>query len=191
MRTIITLVPMVLLISGVLASMVNGAVALAASGANGAMALPSSDPPPDLVVNGENPWVSKVFEVECVIPGDSGEATLELQNIGDPGTLELHLLNLVDGPGITPEPEPTPDLGEFSQNLDMLIWFDDGDNLYEAGEVKIAEDTLNNIACNVYPLGTLGYMEITYIGIAWSVDKGVGNEIMGDFCTFDIQFVIH
>lgn len=150
-----------------------------------------SDPPPDLVVNDETPkWTSKVFEVEDVWSGDSGEATLKLQNMGDPGTLQLHLLNLVDEPGITPEPEPTPDLGELSQNLDILIWFDDGDNLYETGETKIAEDTLNNIACNIYGLGSLNSTETKYLGIAWSVDSAVGNEIMGDECTFDIQFAI-
>jgi hypothetical protein len=152
-----------------------------------------SDPPPDLVVNDETPkWISKVFEVEEVWPGDSGEATLKLQNIGDLGTLYLHLLNLMDEPGITPEPEPTPDSGELSQNLDMLVWWDDNNNgIYDAGEgPPIAEDTLENIACNIYDLGTLDYMEIRYLGIAWTVDSAVGNEIMGDKCSFDIQFVL-
>jgi len=153
-----------------------------------------SDPPgEDLVVNDENPWTSIVFEVEEVWPGDSGETTLKLQNIGDLGTLYLHLLNLVDEPGITPEPESAPDLGELSQNLDMRIWWDNNNNgIYDAGEgPPIAEDTLKNIACNIYDLGTLDYMEIRYLGIAWSVDSTVGNEIMGDECSFDIQFVLH
>lgn len=152
------------------------------------------DPPPDLVVNDETPkWTSKVFEIEEVWPGDSGGETLKLQNMGDPGNLYLHLLNLVDETGITPEPEPTPDLGELSQNLDMLIWWDDNNNgIYDAGEgPPIAEDTLENIACNIYDLGTLGYMETKYLGIAWSVDNSVGNEIMGDECTVDIQFGLH
>jgi hypothetical protein len=152
-----------------------------------------SDPPPDLVVNDENPWVSTVFEVDEVWPGDSGNVTLKLQNIGDPGTLYLHLLNLMDDPGITPEPEPAPDLGELSQNLDMLIWWDDNNNgLYDGGEgPAIAEDTLKNIACNIYDLGTLNSMETKYLGMAWSVDSTVGNEIMGDECSFDIQFGLH
>ena len=122
-----------------------------------------------------------------------GGATLKLQNIGDPGNLYLHLLNLVDDPGITPEPEPAPDLGELSQNLDILIWWDDNNNgIYDAGEgPPIAEDTLKNIACNMYDLGTLDYTGIRYLGIAWSVDSTVGNEIMGDECSFDIQFVLH
>jgi hypothetical protein len=152
-----------------------------------------SDPPPDLVVNDETPkWISKVFEIEEVWPGDEGEATLKLQNIGDLGTLYLHLLNLMDEPGITPEPEPTPDSGELSQNLDMLVWWDDNNNgIYDAGEgPPIAEDTLENINCNIYDLGTLDYMEIRYLGIAWAVDSTVGNEIMGDECSFDIQFVL-
>ena len=161
---------------------------------NGTAIEIESDPPgEDLVVNDENPWVSRVFEVEGICPGCSGGATLKLQNIGDPGNLYLHLLNLVDDPGITPEPEPAPDLGELSQNLDILIWWDDNNNgIYDAGEgPPIAEDTLKNIACNMYDLGTLDYTGIRYLGIAWSVDSTVGNEIMGDECSFDIQFVLH
>jgi len=157
-----------------------------------------SDPPgEDLVVNDETPkWTSKVFEVENIWPGDEGEAILKLQNVGDPGTLYLHLLNLVDEPGITHEPEPTPDLGELSQKLDMRIWWDSNNNgVYEPdppfNETLVIEDTLKNIACNIYDLGTLGYMEMKYLGIAWSVDSTVGNEIMGDKCTFDIQFGLH
>jgi hypothetical protein len=42
----------------------------------------------------------------------------------------------------------------------------------------------------MYDLGPLDYMEIRYLGIAWSVDSTVGNEIMGDECSFDIQFVL-
>lgn len=153
---------------------------------------PADDPPdPNLVVNGEDPWVSRVFEVEGVKPGDSGGATLKLQNVGDDGTLQLQFLNLVDEPLTTPEPEPAPDSGELSQKLDMLLWFDDGDNLYETGEVIIAEDTLKNIADITYDLGTLNFMEMKYLGIAWSVDGAVGNEVVWDKCTFDIQFVLH
>ena len=152
-----------------------------------------TDPPPNLVVNDENPWTSKVFEVEDVWPGNSDGVTLKLQNIGDPGILQLHLLNLVDEPGTTPEPEPTPDLGEFSQNLDMQIWWDANSNgVYEPpGEALIVEDTLDNVAGNIYGLGTLRHLEIKYLGIAWSVDNSVGNEIMGDRCTFDIQFLLN
>jgi len=153
----------------------------------------------DLVVNGENPWggaipgSSKVFQVDELWPGDSGNVTLELQNIGGPGRLYLHFLDLVDEPGITPEPEPTPDFGELSQNLDMLIWWDNNNNgVYEPpGETLIVDDTLYNIACNIYDLGPLNFGETKYLGIAWSVDSAVGNEIMGDRCTFDIEFQIH
>jgi hypothetical protein len=150
-----------------------------------------TDPPPDLVVNDELPkWQSKVFEVADVMPGDSGAATLKLQNVGGNGTLELQFLNLKDESITTPEPEPIPDDGELSQNLDMLIWWDDNNNgVYEPpGETLIAEDILYNIAGVIYNLGSLNNTETKYLGIAWSVDSTVGNEIMGDKCTFDIQF---
>jgi len=166
----------------------------------------ASDPPPDLVVNGENPWggaipgSSKVFQVDDVWPGDSGNATLELQNIGDPGTLQLHFLDLQDFEMGCNEPESLVDStcgdpgegeGELSQNLDMLIWWDNNqNNEYDAGETKIAEGKLKDIACITYDLGILGNMETKYLEIAWSVDNSVGNEIMGDKCTFDIQFAL-
>lgn len=162
----------------------------------------ASDPPPDLVVNGEIPkWTSKVFQVEDVWPGDSGNATLELQNIGDPGTLQLHFLDLQDFEMGCNEPESLVDStcgdpgegeGELSQNLDMLIWWDTNNNgIYDASEAPpIAEGKLKDIACITYDLGTLNSMETKYLGIAWSVDNSVGNEIMGDKCTFDIQFAL-
>jgi predicted ribosomally synthesized peptide with SipW-like signal peptide len=150
----------------------------------------------DLAVNDENPWVSTVFEVKDVWPGDSGRVTLKLTNVSsDPngaGPLDLQILNLVDYPGITTEPEPKPDLGELSSNLRMLIWFDDNNNgIYEPpGEVKIVEDSLYNIAYKTYDLGILGSLQTRYLGIAWSVARAVGNEIQGDRCVFDIQFHI-
>lgn len=150
---------------------------------------------PDLVVNDELPeWQSRVFEVAEVMPGDSGTATLKLQNVGGNGTLEFQFLNLRDESITTPEPEPTPDNGELSQNLDMLIWWDDNQNgVYDEllGEKKVAEGKLYNIADVIYDLGSLDYMETKYLGMGWSIDSTVGNEIMRDRCTFDIQFGIY
>jgi len=166
-----------------------------------------SDPPPDLVVNDENPWggatpgSSKVFEVDEVWPGDSGGATLKLQNIGDPGILSMNVTNLKDFEMGCNEPESLADStcgdpgegeGELSQKLDMRIWWDGNHNtVWDSGETIIAEDTLYNIAGVPYNLGSLNNTEIKYLGIAWWVDSTVGNEIMGDKCSFDIRFVLH
>jgi hypothetical protein len=160
-----------------------------------------SDPPPDLVVNGENPWVSILFEVEEVWPGDSGNATLKLTNKGDPGTLSMNVTNLLDFEMGCNEPESLVDStcgdpgqgeGELSKKLDMRIWWDDNHNtVWDSGETIIAEDALYNIAGATYNLGSLNNNEIKYLVMAWSVDSSVGNEIMGDKCTFDIQFVLN
>jgi len=160
-----------------------------------------SDPPPDLVVNDETPkWTSKVFEVEEVWPGDSGNASLNLTNIGDPGTLSMNVTNLKDFEMGCNEPESLADStcgdpgegeGELSKKLDMQIWWDDNHNtVWDSGETIIAEGTLYNIAGVTYNLGSLNNTEIKYLGIAWSVDSTVGNEIMGDECSFDIQFAL-
>jgi hypothetical protein len=164
-----------------------------------------SDSSPDLVVNDENPWTSRVFEVEEVWPGDAGGATLKLQNIGDTGILSVNVTNLKDFEMGCNEPESLADStcgnpgegeGELSKNLDMRIWWDDNNNgSYEPGppfnETLVVEDTLYNIAGIAYNLGSLNNAETKYLGIGWSVDSTVGNEIMGDECSFGIQFVLH
>ena len=191
-RILTTLLAVILIISQV--ALATGAVIADPLDGEIVTTIRSASDEPDLVVNGENPWVSKVFKTTDVKPGDSGAASLELENIGPGGTgelLQLHILNLVDDPAVTVESEPTPDLGELSQNLDMLIWFDDGDSVFEWGEVIIAQDTLYNIACTIYDLGPLPPGVIIYIGIAWSLDCGVGNEAQYDICTFDIQLILH
>ncbi len=126
-------------------------------------------------------------EVEDTFPGDSGTATVKLENIGGDGTLHLQLKNLVDEAGTTCENEPLPDKGELSAKLDMLLWRDDGDSQYEAGEEIIATGTLHDIAGCIYDLGILPEGGLTYLGMSWSVDSAVGNEILGDKSIFDIE----
>ena len=192
--TIITLLAVIVIVSQV--ALVTGVVIADPSNGDGLIrGVPPSGP--DLMVNGENPWTSKVFEVSGAMPGDWGETTIELQNVGDEkGSLYFQIINLVDNPNVLVETEPTPDLGELSQNLNMLIWIDDGDNIFEWGEVIIAQDTLYNIVdynatSGPYYLGAL-YPEITimYVGICWWLDCDVGPEAQEDECTFDIQFML-
>lgn len=165
------------------------------------LASNTASDPPDLVVRDENPWTSKVFEIEEVWPGWWGGAALKLQNIGDPGILSMNVTNLKDFEMGCNEPESLADStcgdpgegeGELSKRLDMRIWWDKNHNaVWDSGEAIIAVDTLYNIAGVTYNLGSLNNTETKYLGIGWSVDSTVGHEIMGDKCSFDIHFILH
>lgn len=95
------------------------------------------------------------------------------------GKAYIHFKNVVDEPGTTPEPEPPPDNGELSQNLYIKVLV--------GGAVK-AEGYLSAIKCNSYELGTIAGGSTLTVTIEWSIPSDVGNVIMGDIVTFDIEF---
>ena len=133
----------------------------------------------DLKVNGtDNP--SAFFTVSNVMPGNSSSKSIVLSNSGTlAGKAYIHFKNVVDSPGTTPQPEPTPDNGELSKNLKIKV---------SNGTATVVEGFLFDIKSNSYLLGTIaggGFLTVT---IEWSIPSTVGNEIMGDSVTFDIEF---
>ena len=145
----------------------------------------------DLRVDGENPWTSSIIGASGMKPGDSGVATCTLENVGLlDGDLTADIANIIDNPGTTPEPEPTPDNGELSANMDVVIWVDDdGDGVQDAGETVLYSGKLN-LEAGPYTVGALDAGETIYISIYYSIDSAVGNVIQGDSCTFNIVFVL-
>lgn len=135
----------------------------------------------DLKVDGyDDPYVPVYFEVEDVKPGDSGSVDIELSNAGSiDGVAYLTFTNVVDDPGTTPEPEPTPDEGELSENLYIKV--------YVGGEL-VAEGCLSDLAEELIELGDLEAGETLSITIKWSIDPEVDNVIIGDIVTFDMVF---
>ncbi|WP_336036684.1 SipW-dependent-type signal peptide-containing protein [Halobacterium yunchengense] len=76
-----------------------------------------------------------------VKPGDEGEVTFSLHLCDNPGFVWMTLNNIEEGPGDTPEPEPTPDEGELAENLYVEIWYDtDCDNEFDDDEAIILGD---------------------------------------------------
>jgi len=134
----------------------------------------------DLKVDGKDDPLGAYFSVSDVKPGDSGYKDIVLSNAGTlAGKAYIHFKNVEDKPGTTPESEPTPDNGELSQNLYIKVL---------VGGVVKAEGYLSAIKCNSYELGTIvggGSLTVT---IEWSIPSDVGNVIMGDSVTFDIEF---
>ena len=131
-----------------------------------------------------------VFELEDVKPGDWGEATISLHIDNNDAWMELKIGNLLNEEEGMNEPEmkvdDSPD-GELAQNLDLVIWDDDGNNVLEDGEdVWFRGDALDlpERIC----FGALEGGENHYVGIKWSVDKEVGNIIQSDMVQFDMIF---
>ena len=147
----------------------------------------------DLEVNDENPWTTAPISVSNMKPGDKREVTIKLKNVGSiGGYVCMWIKDVINSPGTTPEPEPTPDRGELGANIKITIWQDDGDNVLENGEEVYVSgrslDSLNNT--KVVKDKPLSARETTYIGFAWEIPSTVGNEIMGDSVTFTIEFVL-
>ena len=134
----------------------------------------------DLKVDGKDDPLGAYFSVSDVKPGDSGSKDIVLSNAGTlAGKAYIHFKNVVDDKGETPEPEILPDTGELSKNLYIKVL---------VGGVVKAEGYLFDIKCNSYELGTIvggGSLTVT---IEWSIPSDVGNVIMGDSVTFDIEF---
>lgn len=143
----------------------------------------------DLEVDDENPWSSTKINVSDMKPGDSGVATMKLENTGSiDGTITVDITTLVDSAGITPEPEPTPDNGELSANMDIVIWIDtNSDGVKDAGETELYSGKLNAEA-GPYSIGALAGSGTSYVSISYSIDNSVGNVIQGDSCTFTVLY---
>ena len=134
----------------------------------------------DLKVDNKDDPLDVFFNFTNVKPGDSGSRSVVLSNAGTlNGKAYIHFKNVVDNRGTTPEPEPTPDEGELSKNLKIKV---------SNGTATVVEGFLYDIKCNSYLLGTIAGGGSLTVTIEWSIPSGVGNVIMGDSVTFDIEF---
>ena len=68
----------------------------------------------------------KIFNWNDIKPGDFGEATISAHVYSNKAWFWMRIANPYEGPGITSEPEPTPDYGELAQNMKTRIWLDQG-----------------------------------------------------------------
>jgi len=153
----------------------------------------------DLTVDDQNPWASVKINVSGMKPGDSGAVTIKLTNAGTlaGSSLTVDLQSLSDSPGTNPEPEGTPDTGDLSANMDIVIWVDNGagggtagDGVQNGTEATLYTGKLNAEAGPYTVSGGLSAGNTTYVGIRYSIASGVGNQIQGDSCTFSIVFVL-
>lgn len=165
---------------------------------------------------------SKFFNFTDNKPGDYGENTISLHVVDNPAHACMYIENMSDDDlGLTePESEAGDNTdgvgnGELAPEIHFFAWKDDGDNIWETGEVPLfsnmegpASDALDG---KVYPLGVLPGAPLndsqgtTYMGIYWcygtlTVDQGnhtlkcdggpVGNLSQTDKLTADIRFYV-
>jgi predicted ribosomally synthesized peptide with SipW-like signal peptide len=132
----------------------------------------------DLKVDGHDDGGATVpvyFKVDNVKPSDSGSKDIVLSNAGTlEGKAYIHFTNVLDDEGDNPEPETE---GKLSENLYIIV---------SVGAETKVQGYLSDIECTDYELGTIG--EGLTVTISWSISKDVGNGIMGDIVTFDIEF---
>lgn len=142
----------------------------------------------NLVVAGEDPLSKKLNYTELkgyVYPGWSDSTWFPVENDGSiNGTLYLNV-SYTDGPGDTPEPEPTPDNGELSQYLYVKIYYSD-DTTFDVSEV-VWKGNVSDWSGEI-ELGDLPAGATKYIKVEASIDSDVGNVIQGDTLTVDVTF---
>jgi len=132
------------------------------------------------------------FNWHDVKPGDYGEATISFHVWDNDAWMWFRLTNLAEGPGETPEPEEefNPDNGELAENIHVMLWVDDGDNIFEPDQEEVAffEGTLLELAdMDWFGEWHLIGCELFYIGWEWNVPTSVGNIIQGDWVEFDVE----
>jgi len=66
--------------------------------------------------------VTAGLEVTDVKPGDWAIICFDVTVSENPGFLQVRTENFSEGPGVTPEPEPTPDEGELGEFLLTTVW---------------------------------------------------------------------
>lgn len=162
------------------------------------------------------------FDFEDIKPGDSGENTISLHVYDNDAYACMYTRNMEDvevGEATEPEANPlegndqTPhagDPGEMAKYVNFFAWWDDGDNVWEDGEVQLSDGIVPGdvFLNNVYPLFTppgdaMQASQTQYLGVAWCAGtmgmsghtftcdgSTMGNEAQTDKLSADIGFYV-
>ena len=138
----------------------------------------------DLKVDGKDNPLPVYFNVANVKPSDSGFKIIALKNDGTiEGKAHIHIKTVANTEGANPEPETDKtEPGDLGQYLQIQIKFD--------GAVKVDWTAINSLNSVKNELGTLSGGTEKNVEISWKVEGTVGNDIMGDIVTFDIEFIL-
>ena len=115
--------------------------------------------------------VTAGLEVSDVKPGDWAIICFDVEITENPGYLPVRTENVTEGPGVTTEPEPTPDEGELGEYLLTTVWQEWDEQVGDKAGLSTL-DPLFNLASD-----DLG---IAY-GEPINIDGGVDTDGDGDF----------
>ena len=152
----------------------------------------------NLQVDNDDP-ITRFYSAEDIKPGYEDKDVWELKNTGSlDGYLHITFSNLVDDDVSCPEPEQNEggdttcgagQDGELAENLDILIYLDDGSNNFELGTDSLiyqgkVKGILQGDLFNYFLAAGNSKDFIMEMG----VDSSVGNIIQTDKTGFDINF---
>jgi predicted ribosomally synthesized peptide with SipW-like signal peptide len=148
-----------------------------------------------------------IFQLGDVKPGDHGEATVSLHLEDNPGWIWMNLNQTANWDNACTEPEHEAEgqcgsEGELDEELEFVIWADDGDNIKQEDEKLIFEGTAQEL--EEQSMSEEGVLldgnpstnktepfsgeETGYIGIKYEIPLETGNQIQGDSLKYDISF---
>jgi predicted ribosomally synthesized peptide with SipW-like signal peptide len=143
------------------------------------------------------PVMNNFWDLSNLKPGDSMRVIAGINNTGSvDGLANIGLKNLVDADNTLEEPE-TAGSGELSANVDVVVSYGDKSVIGDAWETwtSVWTGTLlewSNLGANIDAIALLGVgvadVDTDYWVIDFSIDSSVGNDIMTDTATFDIEF---
>ncbi len=179
---------------------------------NGSAYAPSTWSAKDL-----QPYVDKFFTFSDIKPGDYGRTVISLHVKKASAWVCLAFSNFKDLDNGVNEPEDPPDLnneirGELGNGMEFFAWRDDGDNVFEVGEVPLfgttTQSAIQTLKDKTYALADYAHgpawlaNSVHYVGISWCAGNltvnlttaviicdgtALGNEAQTDSLSLDVS----
>lgn len=146
----------------------------------------------DLKINNADDPVPATFTATNLAPGSHGNAKMTVSNVGTiGGTLTGRISAVTNSGGSNPEPEKAlgADNGELGAAMTITIYLDANNNgAYDSGETLFYNT--NPAVSGTWNMGALAAGGSMEVSVYYNIPTTVGNEIMGDICTFSIEYTL-
>ncbi len=146
----------------------------------------------DLKINNADDPVPATFTATNLAPGSHGDAKMTVSNAGTiGGTLTGKISAVTNSGGSNPEPEKASgaDNGELGAAMTITIYVDANNNgQYDTGEALYYKG--NPAVSGSWNMGALAPGGSIEVSVYYDIPTTVGNEIMGDSCTFSIEYTL-